>query len=622
VAKKSERVEVSFEGKDKLSPVMGKLGGGMGKMIATAGAMGIAFMGVQKAVETLGNAMKKLTDVMKQSVALAGEQERVEQKLAAAMKAAGIYTEEAYKANLKMASSFQNLSIYGDEAVIAVQSVLASMGGLSGPIMEDAVSATLNLAATWGMDLNAAAMQVAKAAGGYTSALSRYGVQLDKALPESEKFAKALEIINSKMGGAYQAQADTYTGRIRQLQNAWGDFLEKLGDFVVKSPEVQAALRIFAEMVRDLSGAVVESSNSIQVLVGTIMTYLMEAFFRLADIGRELAFALSQVSSTLGIIAGISPEVTAELLILSGRLDILSDKMAAYRERWIQLVEEFKKAKEEIEEAIPSPLPKETAEEVRDWYGWIDEYNKEYWEKVRARAEYVSGEIKARFEAAEAAVNELFIQPLTIGFTNATDRLVDAMWDTKAQFKDIWNMMLRDFIKGFLRRMVAEFMKAIGQMIAAQLAMEAATGFFGLFGKGGQVPPMPTGQGTYEGFGKYWRTIKMGGWVLPKGIKRLATGSAALGIDNIPALLAKDEFVVNAPASRAHRPWLEHINREGLRGYARGGPVAPSSPVVNVHITATDAASFETWMTLGDGRKILQSAFDRGHYSFPREDVR
>ena len=106
MAKKSERVEVSFEGKDKLSPVMGKLVGGMGKMIAAAGAMGIAFMGVQKAVEAVSGAFKKLTDLTKKSISLAAEQERVEVKLAAAMKSAGIYTKEAFEANLKMASSF------------------------------------------------------------------------------------------------------------------------------------------------------------------------------------------------------------------------------------------------------------------------------------------------------------------------------------------------------------------------------------------------------------------------------------------------------------------------------------------------------------------------------------
>src|SRR5215207_6006821 len=69
-----------------------------------------------------------------------------------------------------------------------------------------------------------------------------------------------------------------------------------------------------------------------------------------------------------------------------------------------------------------------------------------------------------------------------------------------------------------------------------------------------------------------------GGYVTSKAIVhranggpiRMGTGPTA---DDVPAMLSRGEYVINAKATAKHRGLVEAINRDGLPGYARGGQV-------------------------------------------------
>jgi len=50
----------------------------------------------------------------------------------------------------------------------------------------------------------------------------------------------------------------------------------------------------------------------------------------------------------------------------------------------------------------------------------------------------------------------------------------------------------------------------------------------------------------------------------------MGTGPTA---DDVPAMLSKGEYVINAKATRKHQGLVEAINRDGLPGFARGGGV-------------------------------------------------
>lgn len=162
----------------------------------------------------------------------AGIQQQAEHTLAEAMKVAGTYTEEAHRHNLEYAASLQKVTTYGDEAIMTVQKMLTNFK-VEGPLLDKLTKATLDLAAAKGMDLKAAGDLVAKSVGSSTNALTRYGITVEGAVGSTERLQMAAENITALFGGAAQAQANTYLGRIEQLKNRWGDFVEQIGFKVI-----------------------------------------------------------------------------------------------------------------------------------------------------------------------------------------------------------------------------------------------------------------------------------------------------------------------------------------------------------------------------------------------------
>ena len=73
--------------------------------------------------------------------------------------------------------------------------------------------------------------------------LSRYGITLEEGIPEAEKFAAALAKIQEQFGGQARAQAETFSGVMQQLKNAFGDLQEKVGDAIIKNEGLRDGLK-------------------------------------------------------------------------------------------------------------------------------------------------------------------------------------------------------------------------------------------------------------------------------------------------------------------------------------------------------------------------------------------
>ena len=107
-------------------------------------------------------------------------------------------------------------------------------------------------------------------------------------------------------------------------------------------------------------------------------------------------------------------------------------------------------------------------------------------------------------------------------------------------------------------------------------------------------------------------TFANGGYVLGPGTSRS---------DSIPAMLSNGEYVLNANAVKAVGVGrLNAINQGNYHAYANGGFVGDStSPVersnyegegnhITLNISALDAASFENWLSIGNGLKAIKQA--------------
>jgi hypothetical protein len=220
--------------------------------------MAAGYITAEAAIRLVEGAYHVMVDALKAVVAAAAESEDAEAGLLAALHAQGTAVPSVVDAYDAYASSLQKVTIYSADAVKATEGVLAQVGGVMPRDMERALQATTNLAAGLRIDLASAAMMVAKAAEGQTTALAKAGVAIVGAKGEALEFGAILDQVNTKFKGAAEAAGETFTGRLAMLKNAWNDVESAIGRAIVRNETVSAALAGLTEIVQgatnDLTG--------------------------------------------------------------------------------------------------------------------------------------------------------------------------------------------------------------------------------------------------------------------------------------------------------------------------------------------------------------------------------
>lgn len=130
---------------------------------------------------------------------------------------------------LEYASALQQKTSFGDEDIIQVQATLAQYTNEEEKL-KDLTGAVLDFATAKGMDLNSASELVGKSIGSSTNALSRYGITIQGAVGSQERFNSAMKGLTKEgIAGQAEAQTQTFTGRMQQAKNLFGDVAELIG---------------------------------------------------------------------------------------------------------------------------------------------------------------------------------------------------------------------------------------------------------------------------------------------------------------------------------------------------------------------------------------------------------
>ncbi len=172
-----------------------------------------------------------IADFFKKSLEAYGEQEAAMAKLTRALENHGIASDAMVGHLEDMSRHFELLTGVEDNLITTAQTTLVNFG-LQGDMMDKATKAALDLSAGMGIDLNSAALLIGKAFEGNTSTLSRYGIQVSKNLDPTKKFAQVLQEINSKFGDASTAQAQTFTGQLKLMGDAFNHLQEAVGKII------------------------------------------------------------------------------------------------------------------------------------------------------------------------------------------------------------------------------------------------------------------------------------------------------------------------------------------------------------------------------------------------------
>lgn len=234
-------------------------------------------------------------------------------------------------------SALQAVTTFGDEELAPV---LSQIVGFVGDYEQSLESLETVLDASIGLqqDVGSTARLLGQAVAGNISALTRYvpelkGVnnELFAQLDVSERTAIVTGVLAEKYGGLARNETKTLAGQLKQLQNDFGDFLEVVGEFLIRSDSLRAVFKILRDLVqgwsqdlKEAEGSTDDLTESSDALEGTLRTvieavgFLVDAFRIMKPVG-ELAFIAVRASVATAVTAvGALAQGIGKLLSLVG----------------------------------------------------------------------------------------------------------------------------------------------------------------------------------------------------------------------------------------------------------------------------------------------------------------
>lgn len=206
------------------------------------------------------------------------------------------------------ASALQATTRYADDAIVRGQALIAAYVDEEATLKR-VTQAAVDLAAAKRIELGAAFDLLSKAAAGSTETLGRYGVQLDEAIPKSQRFAAALERIEDLFGGRAAKDAQTFSGAVAKLGNALDDLAERAGLAITNSDALRRAIANLTGAVQ--SAAAVELLTRAIAAAGAALGFFAVVVVSVIDGVIRLGQALALLFESMGRIGGLLPGVGA-----------------------------------------------------------------------------------------------------------------------------------------------------------------------------------------------------------------------------------------------------------------------------------------------------------------------
>lgn len=260
------------DGAGKAARDVGGLSESFGRVSSVALGTAVGVAGGITAVAVARKAIQELKDVVERSVQEFVIMEQSVLKLSAAFVGMGDFSKAAIDDMRDFAGALQQTTVFGDDAIITLAAIIAQLGQLEGSELKRATRAAVNLSEVMGIDLTTAGLLVAKAAQGLSTSLSRYGLVIDETIPRAERFSVLLDKIERQFGETARLSALGASGAIRQLSNAFGDFLKQVGGRLLQGlePTMRRLISLFLDLSEKIavnSAEAVDARSNIDGLI-------------------------------------------------------------------------------------------------------------------------------------------------------------------------------------------------------------------------------------------------------------------------------------------------------------------------------------------------------------------
>lgn len=245
----SANVSSAVQGINQVNQKLDQLAAENEKTRKSFTALAVGFSAIATAGSVVFGVIQKIGQAVGSTITAYGAQTQAEIRLQSTLKATSNAIGMTATELVSLAESISQVTTYSDQEVLAVEQMLAATRKISADIVPEATMAILDMAAATGDDAAGAAHDLAQALSdpaGEIESLKEKGIQLTEAQAENIKKVQEqnglyeaqkllLKEVEGTYGGIAQALANTDTGKIDQLKNAWTDLKEGLGEMLMNS---------------------------------------------------------------------------------------------------------------------------------------------------------------------------------------------------------------------------------------------------------------------------------------------------------------------------------------------------------------------------------------------------
>lgn len=272
--KVSADISSAVQGIRQVNTTLGQMQASVQSAISRFSRIATSAVAVTGAVGAVAAVISSVVDNVRELVSAYSAQEQAETRLQAVLKATGNAAGMSASEMMALADSLQKVTTYTDQEIMAVEQMLASTRLIGREVMPEATKAVLDMAAATGDDAAGAAKDLAQALAdpaGEIESLKEKGIQLTDAQAENIKKVQEqnglyqaqlllLQEVEGTYGGIAEAIGNTDTGKLTQLQNAWQDLKEGLGEVLMDS--IDGLVDYTLSIVDQLSDYVARSNQA------------------------------------------------------------------------------------------------------------------------------------------------------------------------------------------------------------------------------------------------------------------------------------------------------------------------------------------------------------------------
>jgi len=295
VLKKSEKAVDDFSKKSQKSMFSFK------RAFETAAGFvgGAAVIGAFKSLTRVASGL--FNTFVTEGVAAANVQENAVNSLNAALQAAGQYSKEASQGIQDFASALQAQTTVGDEAII--QGVaLAQTYVKTAEDAKELTKTALDFAAAADLSFTEAIRRLGRGVQGAAGDLANFGEGIRGLTKEQLAAGEATRIIAEEFAGAAASKAATFSGRIDQLTNLFGDLTEEIGGAITENETIKIVIQEVSKIIGELSKEIDTNKKAFQDFVSSGVELAFNALIRMIPAAQFTVNSFLKIAKAVAVV--------------------------------------------------------------------------------------------------------------------------------------------------------------------------------------------------------------------------------------------------------------------------------------------------------------------------------